>query len=1056
MSFETSYPGSANLIGNVDIPRNVHPTIRASFRRLNPDLISSAPYYASAAGKTLRLNYTKEVATVVTPATVDITLTGNSLAGVISDINAADSSNIQAIDLDGFLTLKNLNPGKTHFLTVSSFSTPSDDAAPILGFEVSPFPGSTSFAGEISSAPGSRSQLNPQTTTLLARDSSLETGEINRGFSSILQMLENLRAELSRDVVVYKDVFLSFSSHNPGPVPAARINDDSLRLFLPFPEADPPSAINPKDLVPFYRALDSAGLGEDVVNFGVGSTDANALLVTNLYYATNLTNFTTNVFTTWGTPDGGTIISSVTPNKTKHPSTNITSIKGNIVTCSSATFVTHKVKAGDPIKLTATTLQPFDHSGWFAVDAVIDETHLAIRSMAVTEEIPDGTTIRPRWLNPLAGGTLLVAVGRFIPAGDIYVTINSQSLTGNHVIRVAVGVPFIQTLSTDRARDLSGGLSRLGSILNDHLQNTSDRHAATNITGFTSATTWRDGTTITGANLKQTIEDVLTDLKAQATGDSGTGRIGAEVISIGGGTPNTLAQGTVLSQLTNLLTALQTHVNLSSGAHAATSISYAGGGNWADGTTNPSTTVEGQLDKVISDLSGTGGTAKIGGNSVGGDLSANPLSTQLSDLVTNWLKLDRNNTISGVQTFTKNTAIGGNLAVGGLSLTFSNITFTADSVTDKLTATAHGLQTGDGPLRVSNSGGALPGNLVAGVDYWAIFVDANNIKLAASLDCALQNFEIDLVSNGTGTQTLSAGTSPTRVSDVSTTRSLTVRGGSSLHDVSVGGEIFTYPLTTFTANATFDEISIENHLFRTGDGPVQVSNSGGALPSPLLSSTDYWVIRLNNSKFKLATTLAKALAGNAIDLTTNGTGTNSIQSGTNAAHTNDVTIKGNLIINGNPTVNGTLFNSFGYTYPGSAGIEQAPDITKVSRNGAILSFLATRSGSNGIVYPLSLPAGLTINRMTFAYDRLGNQLAFSILARSLDVSGVSSTITLINDTTSSGFQSVSSTNLATNSSGFPTGGSGSLLVRSDRVYWILAECVFTSGSSNIHGIAVNL
>lgn len=44
----------------------------------------------------------------------------------------------------------------------------------------------------------------------------------------------------------------------------------------------------------------------------------------------------------------------------------------------------------------------------------------------------------------------------------------------------------------------------------------------------------------------------------------------------------------------------------------ATGITYGGGGTWADGGTNPSTTVEGQLDKIITDLAGTNGSLKIG------------------------------------------------------------------------------------------------------------------------------------------------------------------------------------------------------------------------------------------------------------------------------------------------------------------------------------------------------------------------------------------------------------------------------------------------------------
>src|SRR5580704_14577192 len=45
-------------------------------------------------------------------------------------------------------------------------------------------------------------------------------------------------------------------------------------------------------------------------------------------------------------------------------------------------------------------------------------------------------------------------------------------------------------------------------------------------------------------------------------------------------------------------------------------------------------------------------------------------------------------------------------------------TFTASDVSSEFTATAHGLNTGDGPVQVSNSGGSLPSGLVASTNYW--------------------------------------------------------------------------------------------------------------------------------------------------------------------------------------------------------------------------------------------------------------------------------------------------------------------------------------------------
>ena len=80
---------------------------------------------------------------------------------------------------------------------------------------------------------------------------------------------------------------------------------------------------------------------------------------------------------------------------------------------------------------------------------------------------------------------------------------------------------------------------------------------------------------------------------------------------------------------------------------------------------------------------------------------------------------------------------------------------------------------------------------------------------------------------------------------------------------------------TFTAVAATDVCTRTGHGMATGL-KVQVSNSGGALPGGLSGATDYFVIVLDANTFKLATTLVNAQAGTAIDLTTNGTGTQTI------------------------------------------------------------------------------------------------------------------------------------------------------------------------------------
>jgi len=90
-----------------------------------------------------------------------------------------------------------------------------------------------------------------------------------------------------------------------------------------------------------------------------------------------------------------------------------------------------------------------------------------------------------------------------------------------------------------------------------------------------------------------------------------------------------------------------------------------------------------------------------------------------------------------------------------------NFNFTADSTTSTFTATAHRLSTGNGPVRVWNSGGALPAGLSSSIDYWIIRVDADHFKLAASPSNANNGINVTITTNGTGTQSLAATPSAT-------------------------------------------------------------------------------------------------------------------------------------------------------------------------------------------------------------------------------------------------------------------------------------------------------
>lgn len=154
-------------------------------------------------------------------------------------------------------------------------------------------------------------------------------------------------------------------------------------------------------------------------------------------------------------------------------------------------------------------------------------------------------------------------------------------------------------------------------------------------------------------------------------------------------------------------------------------------------------------------------------------------------------------------------------------------TFTASTTTNVLTlASTANLPTGK--TIVFTTTGTLPAPLVAGTTYFAINRSATTIAVATSLANAQANSGLNLTTVGTGTNSLFAS----------------------------------------------DQITVDDAIsFYTGT-PVQVANAGGALPVPLVAATTYYAIYVDATHFKLATSVASALAGQSINFTVAGTGIN--------------------------------------------------------------------------------------------------------------------------------------------------------------------------------------
>ena len=85
---------------------------------------------------------------------------------------------------------------------------------------------------------------------------------------------------------------------------------------------------------------------------------------------------------------------------------------------------------------------------------------------------------------------------------------------------------------------------------------------------------------------------------------------------------------------------------------------------------------------------------------------------------------------------------------------------------------------------------------------------------------------------------------------------------------------------TVTATVATDILTPSTaHTFATGDGPFQISNSGGALPTGLSASTDYYVIYeadKGSTSFQVATSMSNAIASTEITLTGTGCGTQTL------------------------------------------------------------------------------------------------------------------------------------------------------------------------------------
>jgi len=686
MGSNTSKFSLEKAIGNVLLPRVANPTLRGSVRRSDPDGGHASPFFVGLTGKTL-------IVTVTPVGDLTINFASDLISDAVTAINTASPANLKAADEDGYIRITNLNSGNKNSLTVKGGTSTT-----ILGFMVGPEPGSISFAGEIASSPPGRSQTNvqnnPQGTHLIAQDEDLSSSAINRGIVGSLEHVERIARDLDREIPIIRKITVTTATL---PTTAERIfvvADPTIR----FPVDGFGIAVsNPSGLL-IDQLVRIKSSPDDTDVYDIAQTDPVPHISKVLYNTGSIgVSDITQTFAVWGTPDGKSVFNSQLRNK--QPPVTISKVRGNVIEAATAAFVTNVSQPGDTLIIeAATNNNPFNHNGEFVITEVIDETRVAVRAKGSAEKTYITTDIPTELNASLPGGTtygtVRVIVGSYIPGTALTFVVPSWIPNATtFFVHLYCGVRIRDLRPGDVGVRFSANDEAVLSILRTHITTAAGfRHHSIDVdaaaiassphslgvgtvssqitallalinspiaaeTAYAGGPAWRDGVTNPATTVEAQLDKIISDL---------TGAAGAIKIGYAGG-PN-WADGST-NPATGVENQLDKIVSDLAGSGGAIKIGYAGSGNWADGTTNPATSIEAQLDKIVSDLTGAAGTGKIQGSVVGSDLAAGTLSAQLADLAANWLKMSRNNTIAGVQTFSALVTANLGLTVNGSFLT---------------------------------------------------------------------------------------------------------------------------------------------------------------------------------------------------------------------------------------------------------------------------------------------------------------------------------------------------------------------------------------------------
>lgn len=193
---------------------------------------------------------------------------------------------------------------------------------------------------------------------------------------------------------------------------------------------------------------------------------------------------------------------------------------------------------------------------------------------------------------------------------------------------------------------------------------------------------------------------------------------------------------------------------------------------------------------------------------------------------------------------------------------------------------------------------------------------------------------------------------------------------------------------TFTADAGTDTCtwtSTNNFPSNILTGTRVRLTTTTTLPSGLATATDYYVIRISDSTFRLATSYANAVAGTQIDITSAGTGTHTV-TWLLPRYTNGAGVQA-IFFNSNSTALGaaTPNLSLGYTNATQTTSRATPTTLPVGKTAASNSIIlySGASGSGKYNYQVPLQAGDTgiaeINTIQNATSYVSGEYSVALL-----------------------------------------------------------------------------